>query len=89
MGALEAQEKNLTAADQHLEKAIQIYPNHARSLQLLGELYNQQDRGKDAVPLLEKAVALQDGSWRSHWDMHGRDSGQRGTRLESAGVSRR
>ena len=54
MGALEAQEKNFAAADQHLEKAIQIYPNHARSLQLLGELYNQQDRGKDAVPLLGK-----------------------------------
>jgi tetratricopeptide (TPR) repeat protein len=67
MGALEAQEKNFSAAKEHLEKATQVYPNHVRSLQLLGELYNQQDQAKNAVPLLEKAVALRDGSWRSHW----------------------
>jgi tetratricopeptide (TPR) repeat protein len=69
MGVLELQEKNEAAAIDRLQKAIQIFPNHALSLQTLGEIYCEQDRVQDAIPLLQKAASVEEGSWKAHWKL--------------------
>jgi tetratricopeptide (TPR) repeat protein len=69
MGVLELQDKHISAAEEHLLKAIQIYPNHVRSLETLGEVYSSQGQPDKAVPMLEKAASLEDGSWKAHWKL--------------------
>lgn len=67
MGLLELQEKNVGKAEEHFQKAIQIFPNHVGALETLGEVYGSQGKFGEAIPLLEKGVSLQEGSWKAHW----------------------
>jgi Tfp pilus assembly protein PilF len=67
MGVLELEVKNSAAAEDHLQKAIQIFPNHVAALETLGEFYCAQGKVQAALPLLEKGVSLEEGSWKAHW----------------------
>jgi tetratricopeptide (TPR) repeat protein len=69
IGVLELRENNISAAQDHLEKAVQIFPNYVRALELLGQLYCHQGHPDKGVPLVEKAVSLEDGSWKAHWEL--------------------
>ena len=69
MGALELKENNAAAAQEQLTKAIQLFPNHAQSLELLGVMYCQRGEPQTGVPLLERAASLEDGSWKVHWKL--------------------
>ena len=50
---------DFTAAAQHLERALRITPRNADLLTNLGALHARQERLDDAVPLLERALAVE------------------------------
>ncbi len=53
-------------AARSLQRALQINPNHYRANLLLGRLLGMQNRPKEALPYLQRAVKLQPKSPDAH-----------------------
>jgi len=66
-GFYDEQTKNPNGAMQEYEQAIKLFPNHFAAQLNLGALLINQGKPADAIPHLEKALALGPNSWRGHW----------------------
>jgi Tfp pilus assembly protein PilF len=59
--------KDSESAQQHLQSAVGIFPEHFSAQITLGNLLLAQRDATAAIPHLEKALSLDGNSWRGHW----------------------
>ncbi len=69
LGVLYIRLNELPHAQGVLEKAAQLNPQHARALAGLGTVLSNEGRYADAIPWLEKALAINDGVWETRWTL--------------------
>jgi tetratricopeptide (TPR) repeat protein len=66
-GFYNEQNKNKAGAKQEYEEAIKIFPNQFAAQLNLGSLLINEGKPTEAIPHLEKALAVGPNSWRGHW----------------------
>jgi Tfp pilus assembly protein PilF len=66
-GFYDEQNKDSAGAREQYEQAIKIYPNHFAAQMSLGCLLINEKQPAEAIPHLEKALAVGPNSWRGHW----------------------
>lgn len=60
-------QKDWVGAEKYYEAAIGLYPDHVGALVGISGLLLQQNKAAEALPHLQKALALDANSWRIHW----------------------
>ena len=60
-------QKDSDGAKQQFETAISIFPNHFGAHMALAGMAMQANEHADAIPHLEKALAVDPTAWRAHW----------------------
>jgi Flp pilus assembly protein TadD len=66
-GFYDEQNKDKAGAQQEYETAIKIFPNDFAAQLNLGCLLINEKKPTEAIPHLEKALAVGPNSWRGHW----------------------
>jgi tetratricopeptide (TPR) repeat protein len=66
-GFYDEQIKDVAGAKGQYEEAIKIFPNHFAAQMNLGCLLINDKKPAEAIPHLEKALAVGPNSWRGHW----------------------
>jgi len=69
LGTIYAQRGELDQAELHLKQALSIKPDFAEAYANLGMLYDNIRRGKDAIPLLLKAINLDSQNAVYHYNL--------------------
>src|SRR5207245_40772 len=69
LGVLYVRLDDPTRARSALEKATQLDPNHARALAALGTVLSNQGEYAAAIPVLKKAMELNDHAWETQWTL--------------------
>ena len=60
-------QQDTAGAKQQFETAISIFPNHVGAHMALAGMAMQANDHADAIPHLEKALAVDSSAWRAHW----------------------
>lgn len=66
-GFYDEQNKDKEGAQREYEEAIKLLPNHFAAQLNLGCLLINENKSNEAIPHLEKALAVGPNSWRGHW----------------------